>query len=60
MLSMVFCVMFLLMMLDKTSDTVHMRKAAFYFYLIGLVIIPFVVFGLGIFGMGFDFVTETC
>ena len=60
MLSMVFCVMFLLMMLDKTSDTESLRKAAFYLYLIALVIIPFVVYGLGIFGIGFDFVTETC
>ena len=60
MLSMVFCVMFLLMMLDKTNDTETMRKATFYLYLVGMVIIPFVVYGLGIFGIGFNFVTEMC
>ena len=59
-ISIVFCVIFLLMMLDKSVDTEKHRQTVFYFYLVGLVIIPMVVFGLGIFGIGFDYVKSIC
>ena len=55
-----FCVLFLFMMLDKANFGQEERRYTCYFYLIGMVVIPFIVANFGNFGIGFDFVTPIC
>ena len=55
-----FIVLFLFMMLDKENFGEKERRYTSYFYLIGMVIVPFVIGTLGMYGPGFDFVTPIC
>ena len=55
-----FIVLFLFMMLDKENFGEKERRYTSYFYLIGMVVVPFVIGALGAYGPGFDFVTPIC
>ena len=53
----IFCILFLIMMISDRHDTYNMRNGVFFYYLIGLVLIPLGVTILGIFGIGWDIIS---
>ena len=56
----IFCTMFLIMMISPNTDSYKLRNSVFLYYLIAMTIIPVVVAIMGLFGVGFDFVTPLC